>query len=570
MSDYIKKIRTQTGDRQIDYLSLANLPVPDKTLSKEGEFADAEAVGKRFDDIEIATDGYVDFYKTAEVVQSMFNPANGAEYKGGVSSVYTNLEVGKRYAYPCNSFSGYLGCLFFDKNENYLSGMVATQYATVHGYMIFKVPENTAKVVISMEWAGASVVDGFKLFEVDENVELGEEYISGIDGKPVVDMSVYKKMKKVNLISEDNVTIGKMVAGSGAESNSAGRNLYAMPCEELVNYTINYDPEDVQCMFFFYDDVGNVISGLSHSFGNEDLGSEINFKNIGVGRILTTVTQKTFNGVTYHLQTFTTPFGAKTMKLTTAGSLRGKIVLAKGTAEDWVPSDYKFEDTHTIAKPYADKVIYTLGDSITAGTNGGYQRYIRDITGAAIVNYAYSGLTAMSLADKVCTNDVDFAKADAVTIMVGTNGGVNSTIEDIPYIIGGTVADIENGGTVTYKDEEISTVDEYWALFAQPKYHAAVAKIIEWVHWKNPDCKIYLLTPLPNAFRGLALDGGHEAIRTALIELDRLYAVPLIDLVRESGVCLHNISNYTYDDTHYNEKGNKAVGTYVSYQLNIR
>ena len=545
--------------------TIAGMTIGEKSITKD-KLAD-----EVFDGIKIATDGYVDFYKTAEVVQSMYNPANGTEYKGGVSSVYTNLEVGKRYAYPCNSFSGYLGCLFFDKNENYLSGIVATQDATVKGHMIFKVPENTTKVVISMEWMGTSIVEGFKLFEVNESVELGEEYASGIDGKSIVDMNIFKRMKKVNLISEDNVTIGKMVAGSGAESNSAGRNLYTMLCEELVNYTINYDPTDQQCMFFFYDASGDVISGLSHSFGNEDLGSEINFKNIGVGRILTTVTQKVINGVTHYLQTFTAPFGAKKMKLTTAGALRGKIVCVKGTAEDWTPNNYRFEDTHTIAKPYADKVIYTLGDSITAGTNGGYQRYIRDITGAAVVNYAYSGLTASSLSDKVCTDDIDFTKADAVTIMIGTNGGVGtSKIDDVPYIITGTVTDIEEGNTLTYNNTEIDTVDEYWALFNQPKYHTAIAKIIEWIRWKNPDCKIYLLTPLPNAFRGLTLDGGHESIRNAMFELNKLYSTSVIDLVMESGVCLHNIAEYTYDNTHYNEKGNKAVGTYVAYQLNIR
>lgn len=545
--------------------TIAGMTIGEKSITKD-KLAD-----EVFDGIKIATDGYVDHYKTAEIVQSMYNPANGTEYTGGVSSIYTNLKVGKWYAYPCNSFSGYLGCIFYDENENYISGIVATQDRTVNGYMKFKVPENTTKVVISMEWMGTSIVEGFRLFEVNESVELGEEYASGIDGKSIVDMNIFKRMKKVNLISEDNVTIGKMVSGAGAESNSAGRNLYTVECEELTNYTINYDPEDKLCMFFFYDDAGNVISGLSHSFGGEDLGSEINFGNIGVGRILTTVTQKVINGVTHYLQTFTTPFGAKKMKLTTAGTLRGKVILTKGTAEEWTTNNYRFEDTHTIGKPYADKVIYTLGDSITAGTNGGYQRYIRDITGAAIVNYAYSGLTAMSLADKVCTGDVDFGKASAVTIMIGTNGGVgSSTINDIPYIIAGTVSDIEEGGTLTYNDAEISTMEEYWALFNQPKYYTAIAKIIEWIRWKNPECKIYLLTPLPNAYRGLALDGGHEAIRTALIDLNKLYATHVIDLVRESGVCLHNISEYTYDNTHCNEKGNKAVGTYVAYQLNIR
>lgn len=565
-------VRTMIGNLIADG-TIANMTIEDNSITgdklADGTITRDKLTDNVFDDVKIATDGYVDYYKTAEIVQSMYNPANGLEYKGGVSSIYRNLKVGKWYAYPCVSFSGYLGCVFFDDNENYLSGIVATKARTVNGYMKFKVPENTKKTIISMEWNDVSVVENFELFEVNENVELGETYISGIDGKPTVDMSIYEKMKKMNLLSDNDLTVGKMVSGSGSESNAAGKNLYTVECEELTNYTINYDPTDQMCMFFFYNISGDVISGLSHTFGCEDMGSEINFGNIGIGRILTTVTQKVINGVTHNLQTFTTPFGARIMKLTTAGSLRGKIVCVKGTAENWTPNNYRFEDTHTIAKPYADKVIYTLGDSITAGTHGGYQRYIRDITGASIVNYAYSGLTASSLSDKVCTNDVDFKRAAAVTIMIGTNGGVgNSTIEDVPYIIGGTAADIEAGKTLRYNEKEISTVEAYWSIFNQLKYHAAIAKIIEWVHWKNHDCEIYLLTPLPNAFRGLTLDGGHEEIRTALCELNKLYAVPVVDLVRESGVCLHSISEYTYDDTHYNEKGNKAVGTYVGHRLN--
>lgn len=47
MTDYVKKIRTEKGDLQIDYEALGNLPKSDATLTKSGSFADAKAVGDK-------------------------------------------------------------------------------------------------------------------------------------------------------------------------------------------------------------------------------------------------------------------------------------------------------------------------------------------------------------------------------------------------------------------------------------------------------------------------------------------------------------------------------------------
>ena len=45
MSQYITKIKTTSGDLQIDYNALANLPEADTTLSESGKFADSKIVG---------------------------------------------------------------------------------------------------------------------------------------------------------------------------------------------------------------------------------------------------------------------------------------------------------------------------------------------------------------------------------------------------------------------------------------------------------------------------------------------------------------------------------------------
>lgn len=51
MTKSILKIRTRDGDIPIGYPGLADKPVPDTTLSKEGAFADAKAVGDKLEDI---------------------------------------------------------------------------------------------------------------------------------------------------------------------------------------------------------------------------------------------------------------------------------------------------------------------------------------------------------------------------------------------------------------------------------------------------------------------------------------------------------------------------------------
>lgn len=47
----VTRIRTEAGEAQIDYLSLANLPKPDATLSQEGSFADAKATGDMIEQV---------------------------------------------------------------------------------------------------------------------------------------------------------------------------------------------------------------------------------------------------------------------------------------------------------------------------------------------------------------------------------------------------------------------------------------------------------------------------------------------------------------------------------------
>lgn len=56
MAESILKIHTQNGDVPVGYPGLADKPIPDKTLSEEGAFADAKAVGDKFKEVKTETD----------------------------------------------------------------------------------------------------------------------------------------------------------------------------------------------------------------------------------------------------------------------------------------------------------------------------------------------------------------------------------------------------------------------------------------------------------------------------------------------------------------------------------
>ena len=55
MAESILKIHTQNGDIPVGYPGLANKPIPDKTLSEEGAFADSKAVGDKFKEVKAET-----------------------------------------------------------------------------------------------------------------------------------------------------------------------------------------------------------------------------------------------------------------------------------------------------------------------------------------------------------------------------------------------------------------------------------------------------------------------------------------------------------------------------------
>ena len=70
MADYIKRIRTENGDMQIDYQALANLPKSDTGLSISGAFADAKITGDKFKAVNLIIDNIMNGKTTAPTISA--------------------------------------------------------------------------------------------------------------------------------------------------------------------------------------------------------------------------------------------------------------------------------------------------------------------------------------------------------------------------------------------------------------------------------------------------------------------------------------------------------------------
>ena len=149
----------------------------------------------------------------------------------------------------------------------------------------------------------------------------------------------------------------------------------------------------------------------------------------------------------------------------------------------------------------------------------------------------------------------DYNLIDALTIMIGTNGGVSGSISDIP--------------TQSYQDMPftdgilIDTEEKYLNLFADT-FYGNLGLCIEYVKQNHPNTYIYLVTP-PHSDRG-----GYSQmplVRLAMIEIAKFYSIAIIDSQESSGISKKSLSKYSTDLTHLNETGNELWGKYLGYKI---
>ena len=235
----------------------------------------------------------------------------------------------------------------------------------------------------------------------------------------------------------------------------------------------------------------------------------------------------------------------------------------------------KIETSSTVSNDIKGKVIFFFGDSITQGTDGGYVNLIKNKLNLGVgENYGSSGARTGRLVDIMTGLNIregsyipiDYNTCHAITIMIGTNGGVTGSFDnDIPNI---SLSEIDsfpyqftnsNGETISIANET-----EYFKTMFKDSFYGNIALCLEFVRWKNPKCKIFLIT-IPPSDRG-----NHKQVREALLKIGELYAVEVIDAQINAGLCLKNLSNVTIDGTHLNYYGNELWASYIANQIKQR
>lgn len=202
-----------------------------------------------------------------------------------------------------------------------------------------------------------------------------------------------------------------------------------------------------------------------------------------------------------------------------------------------------------------------FGDSIVAGQQddsvqgGAYARRVKDnLQMVSMLNKGVSGRPmANGTANGVGTNTTikettDFSPFDLVIIAAGTN----DFKLNVPLGSLGTIAD---------------------STFDTNTFYGAYRDSIEHILKSNLTIRLCLWTPLYRDNGGYTANttntAGHKLIDyvNAIKNIGELYAIPVIDMFRNSGLNKVNLTTYTVDGLHLNGLGYDIVSLYASKQI---
>jgi lysophospholipase L1-like esterase len=208
------------------------------------------------------------------------------------------------------------------------------------------------------------------------------------------------------------------------------------------------------------------------------------------------------------------------------------------TQGDSIPAGYQPFGGSMESLPWQNKKVIWLGDSMTY--NKLYQPYILAGTGMKqLANYSVPGQGVRTMADSLTGGNID--EADFISVFGGTNDyGGNRPL--------GNLAD------------------------ARPDYNESAAKsfyydvfyVLNKIYTLKPTVRVVFSTPLMRGATGgqaytypAANGAGHhlEDYAQAIKDVCALFATPVCDLLKTSGINAYNLSTYTGDNLHPNATG---------------
>ena len=175
----------------------------------------------------------------------------------------------------------------------------------------------------------------------------------------------------------------------------------------------------------------------------------------------------------------------------------------------------------------------------------------------------------------------DFTQYAAVVIMIGTNatGTMVCDIDaDIPDICVNDIDSYPYAYSATGKTKPSATLNsptDFFNLCFGNTYLGDLAASIEYIRWKNPNCRIYLVTIPPNDYDFESNNPKQfKNVRNMILELGEKMSVQVIDAQAKAGCGLYNIGYWIGNDpfgsghkVHPNAIGKELWASYISNEL---
>lgn len=167
----------------------------------------------------------------------------------------------------------------------------------------------------------------------------------------------------------------------------------------------------------------------------------------------------------------------------------------------------------------------------------------------------------------------DFTQYDAVVIQIGTNVDTNTdTLDaDIPDICVNDISSYPYSYSAPGKAISSATIEtpmNFFDLCFPNTYYGNLAASIEYIRWKNPNCRIFLVTIPPNDRFNDTSDDHYMNVRNEILALADKLSVQVIDAQVRAGLGLWNIGYWSADGIHPNTIGKELWASYIANELN--